>query len=444
MRINTNVKSKWLHFCLVGMTFNLLASSACLLQAADWPQWRGENRRGHWNETGIIEQFTSAQIPVLWRVEISGGYSGPTVAGGRVYVTDRLEEPNEIERVLCFDAKTGESLWSFSYNCSYAGVDYKTGPRSSVTLDKTKAYSLGTMGHLHCFDAKLGTVIWEKDLKSQYQIQMPVWGIAASPIVVENLIIVQIAGSDNACLVAFDKTTGKEIWRALPDKIAYASPILIEQAKQTVLVAWTAAQVVGLDPLTGKVHWQVPFGSDIGIATPIASRECLFVTSFYDGSCLIKLNRAQLSAKILWQRKGNNEVKTDALHSLISTPYIEGNYIYGVDSHGQLRCLDLLSGNRIWEDLTAVPKARWATIHMVRNGDKTWMFNDQGELMIANLNPKGLKILSRAQLIQPTKGQLNRKNGVCWSHPAYAQKHIYIRNDKELICASLAINTPRH
>jgi len=439
MSIKIGVKSKWLYVCLAGMIFNNLISSACLLQAADWPQWRGENRRGTWNETGIVDKFTSAQIPVLWRTEIAGGYSGPTVMRGKVYVTDRQEEPNEVERVHCFNAKTGESVWAFTYDCSYAGVQYKTGPRASVTLDKSHAYSLGTMGHLYCFDANQGTVVWKKDLNDEYKIQMPVWGIAASPIIVENLLIVLIGGQDNASLVAFDKATGKEIWRALSDNIAYASPILIEQANQQVLVAWTTQQVVGLNPLSGKVHWQIPFGSDIGIATPIVSQDYLFVSSFYDGSCLIRFDTTQFSAALVWKRKGTNEIKTDALHSLISTPYIEGDYIYGVDSHGQLRCLDLLNGNRIWEDLSAVPKARWATIHMVRNGENTWMFNDQGELMIATLDTKGLTLISRSQLIQPTRGQLNRRNGVCWSHPAFADKRIYVRNDRELICANLAM-----
>lgn len=437
MTFKTGEKT-WRTVCIIGMVFNLLIGSAGWLLAADWPQWRGENRRGVWDETGMVENLPSDQIPALWRADISGGYSGPTVMEGKVYVMDRREEPNEIERVLCFDAQTGQSVWTFSYDCSYAGVDYKTGPRSSVTLDNQHAYALGTMGHLHCFDADKGTVVWKKDLNTDYKIQMPVWGIAASPILVENLLIVQIGGQDNAALVAFDKTTGKEIWRALADKIAYSSPILITQAGQPVLVAWTEQRVVGLNPFTGEVHWHLPFGSDIGIATPIETNGYLFVSSFFHGACLIKLDEAKLSAKIVWQRKGNNENKTDALHCLISTPYIEGNYIYGVDSYGQVRCLDLLSGDRLWEDLTAVPKARWATIHMVRHGEKTWMFNDQGELLIAKLSPQGLTVLSRAQLIEPTRGQLNRKDGVCWSHPAYANQHIYIRNDKELICASLA------
>jgi hypothetical protein len=142
-----------------------------------------------------------------------------------------------------------------------------------------------------------------------------------------------------------------------------------------------------------------------------------------------------MTAKKVWMRRGKNEKRTDALHSCISTPLIRENYIYGVDSYGELRCLDLFTGDRVWEDLTAVKPARWANIHFIQNGDLTYMFNEQGELIIAKLSPKGFDEISRAKLIEPTTRQ--NKRGVTWAHPAFAYKHVYIRNDKELICADL-------
>ena len=105
---------------------------------------------------------------------------------------------------------------------------------------------------------------------------------------------------------------------------------------------------------------------------------------------------------------------------------------------GQLRCLDANTGERIWEDLTAVPKARWGTIHMVRQNDRVLMFNERGELLFAKLSPQGFQEISRTKLIEPTTAQLDQRGGVCWSHPALANRHIYARNDKEIVCASLA------
>ena len=175
----------------------------------------------------------------------------------------------------------------------------------------------------------------------------------------------------------------------------------------------------------------------INVPTPVVSGDRLFVTAFYDGSLMLKLQPSELSVEPIWRRRGASERDTDALHAMISTPYFEGDYVYGVDSYGELRCLDARTGDRIWEDLTAVPKARWATIHMVRNGERMWMFNERGELLIGTLSPQGFHEISRAKLLAPTTDQLSQRDGVCWSHPAYAYQHIFARNDRELVCASL-------
>ena len=124
--------------------------------------------------------------------------------------------------------------------------------------------------------------------------------------------------------------------------------------------------------------------------------------------------------------------------SIISTPVFENGHIYGVDSYGELRCLDAATGNRIWEDKTAVPTARWSTIHLVKNGNRYFLFNERGELIIAKLSPKGYDEISRSKLLERTEDQLPQRGGVCWSHPAFANKHIFARNDKELICVNLA------
>jgi hypothetical protein len=176
----------------------------------------------------------------------------------------------------------------------------------------------------------------------------------------------------------------------------------------------------------------------MGIATPVLYKEYLFVSSFYSGSLLVKLSQETTTAKKVWLRTGESEMKTDALHCVINTPLIKDGFIYGIDSYGEMRCLTLETGDRLWEDISAVKKDRWANIHFVQHEKETWMFNEQGELLITELSPKGLTIISRASLIEPTTGQLNRNGkGVAWSHPAFANRCVYARNDKELICAYL-------
>jgi outer membrane protein assembly factor BamB len=428
--------------------FPLIAGGADDVKALsgdDWPQWRGPTRDGTWKETGVLQRFSSPQLPLRWRAAIGSGYSGPTVAGGRVYITDRQTDPRQAERVLCFDWQTGRRLWDFGYDCTYKNVGYVAGPRASLSIDNGRAFALGTMGHLHCLDAATGKVLWTKQPGKDYKVRVPIWGIAAAPLVDGDLVIVQL-GAVGACLVAFDAETGTERWHALDDQASYSAPIIIRQAGRRVLVCWTGNNVVGLDPASGEVHWKHPFTPArmvINVPTPVVSGDRLFLTAFYDGSLMLKLKQDELGVEKLWRRQGANERQTDALHAMISTSVVDGDYVYGVDSYGQLRCLDARTGDRLWENLTAVPTARWATIHMVRNGRLTWMFNERGELLIGTLSPQGFREVSRAKLIEPTTEQLGQRGGVCWSHPAYAYKHVFARNDREVVCASLAVGDHR-
>ncbi len=412
--------------------------------ADEWSQWRGENREGVWKETGIIEAFEGSEIPIRWRVPIGSGYSGPTVADGRVYVMDRVTKPKQVERVHCFDWETGEAIWSYTYDSIYK-IDYGAGPRATVTVQDGLAYALGAMGHLHCFDATTGEVAWKKDLNTEYNIEMPIWGIASAPIVEAGNLIVQIGGQPNACIVAFDRETGAEKWKAVNDTASYSAPIVITHAGQRVLICWTGNNIAALDPETGAVHWLYPFPStrwEIGIATPIFYEQELFFTNFYEGSLLLKLAPERLDVELGWHRTGKDERNTEAIQTTMSTPIRVGDYIYGVDSYGELRCIDARNGDRIWEDLSAVPTARWSTIHLVKypvsSENRIWMFNERGELLITDLTPEGLNIISRAKLIEPTRDQLNRRGGVTWAHPAFAYKHVFARNDEELVCADLA------
>ncbi|MCA9191278.1 MAG: PQQ-like beta-propeller repeat protein [Planctomycetales bacterium] len=410
--------------------------------AEDWPQWRGPARDGVWEATaGILEQLPEGQLPLTWEVELGAGYCGPTVASGRVFVMDRITaDGQQSERVLCFDSATGKEIWRLEYEAPYT-ISYTAGPRASVTIDGDRAYAVGAMGHFHCLDTATGEVKWKRDLQNEYDIDMPIWGIAASPLIYGELVIQQVAGKPNACIVAFDKSTGREVWRSLNERAGYSSPIVIKQAGQDVLVCWTGESLSGLDPLTGSVYWQhemLPSRMPIGIGTPVLSGNQVFVSSFYDGSLMVRLSDDTLESRQVWRAVGPDEMKTESLHAMIGTCIVRDGYVFGFDSYGQFRCLDAATGERLWENLEAVPQARWATVHMVTQGDRVWMFNERGELLITRLSPTGLKILSRAKLIEPTTLQLNQRKGVCWSHPAFAEKSVFARNDNRLVRASLA------
>jgi len=430
---------KYLAF-IIAVTAILVFSGCNAQEGQDWPDWRGEGRNGLWNEKNIITEFDGPEIRLKWRVPLGSGYCGPTVSQGRVYVMDRVISPEEQERIRCFDTETGSELWTHTYDCRYEGVGYLAGPRASVVIHEGMAYSLGTMGHLFCLDAVNGKVIWAKDMNSEYEIRMPIWGIAAAPLVVEDKLILHIGGSNNACIVALDKRSGKEIWTASNDQASYTAPYLTTQAGRQVVVVWTGDNLNGLAPETGEIYWKIPFKikMQMGVSTPVRYENYLFVSAFFNGSLLAEISDNELTAKVKWQRSGLNERTTDALHCVINTAFIRDGYIYGIDSYGEMRCLELETGDRIWENTSAVKIDRWANVHFIQNGEITWMFNEHGELIISRLSSEGFEEISRARLIEPTTEQLNRKGtGVTWTHPAFAGRHVYVRNDRELVCADL-------
>lgn len=450
-RVRIAIQPCLLHNSRMKLLTPLVASTSLLMSvlfgADDWPEYRGPNRAGLWNQDGLVENFGGKDaLEPVWSAPVGAGYSGPTVAGGAVYLMDRgpAGSKEEVERIVCIDRVNGQQRWVHSYNCKYSDVGYGFGPRASVTVQEGNVWALGTMGHLHCLDAQTGKVKWAMAAGSLYNIDMPIWGLTNSPLIEGNNVIVQLgAMEDKACVVAFNKNTGEEVWRAFNDKASYVSPIIIEQVGQRVLVVWTGFRIAGMNPANGTVYWEIPTKPNkmpINVPGPALNEDGtkMFLSVFYDGSRLIEINQTKLEAKELWHRQGINERKTDALHCMISPPYFYKDHIYGIDSYGQMRCLDPKNGDRIWESKEATPEGRWSTAFMVRNGDKTWMLNERGELIIAKLTPEGYSEIDRAKIIEPTTPLKQRPEGtVLWSHPAFAGTQVFARSDKELVCVEL-------
>jgi len=414
----------------------------------DWPQFMGPDRDGTWHLDVKKDTLLPADLAKLWEINIGSGYSGPTIAKGRVFLMDYYRDNGSFERVSCFDAETGMTLWSFPYECSYS-VGYPTGPRASVTIDKDRAYSIGTMGELYCFNTKTGEVIWHIDGQKEFNISIPIWGIAASPLIYGKILILQIGSTPDACIVGLDKFTGEEIWRSLEDDASYSSPIIIKQGGKNVLLCWTGNFLSGLNPESGAIYWKLPFfriDNISNISIPVVDWPYIFLTC-YDGSLLVELNDKSMDAKIIWEQKGRPERSTDGtggeaeikigLNSMISAPIIKDNYVYGVDFFGDVRCLDLSTGQRIWNDNGIVPYGRFVNAHLIKQGDNTWAFNEKGELILCEFSPEGYKDLGRAKLIDPFRVSPNPRGGVNWAFPAFSGRKILARSDNKLVCYEL-------
>jgi outer membrane protein assembly factor BamB len=428
-------------------TIGYLLVVICILNrvlAEDWPEWRGKGRAGIWTESGILDKFPEKGLTPVWRTPLHGGFAGPAVAAARVFVTDfkRSSGKKGMERALCLDEKSGKILWTREWDADYQGISYDTGPRATPTVDGDRVYIVGGSGTLLCLNARTGDVIWRKDYVKDYRMQMPTWGIASAPLVDGDRLIAIVGGQPDAKVIAFDKMTGKEIWRALPSdsEQGYSQPVIVAARGTRQLIIWDPTAVVALDPATGKTYWQHPFRINLSLtlATPVFDGSRLLVSSFYNGSMLLDL--AKEKASVIWKGKSNSEINTDGLHAVVNTPVIDGDYIYGICSYGQFRCLNLKTGERIWETMEVTKeKARWASGFIVRHGDRYFINNDRGELIIAKLSAQGYQEISRTQLIKPTSNPGNRRElgAVNWSHPAYANRHIVARNDEEIISVSL-------
>lgn len=437
--------------------FHLFLAAAVFgspLGADDWPHWQGPQSDGIWRERGIIERFPEGGPPVRWRTAIGAGYSSPVIADGRVFLTDRPDSQTRghpgnalyrtteagRERVLCLDERDGRILWQHEYECPY-NLSYPSGPRASQAVAGRQVYTVGAEGDLLCLDVATGRVIWSRSFKRDYGAVTPTWGFAAPPLIDGDRVIC-LVGAEGATVVAFDRATGREIWRALNARDpGYAPPTVITAGGRRQLIVWEGEAINGLDPETGRVFWSVPFKTKLAhaIGTPRLHRDFLFISSFFDGSLLLRLDAAEPSVTEVWRIKGHSETRSEGLHSLMSTPFLEDGHIYGVCSFGQLRCLTLATGERVWETLAPTSAngktARWMTAFLVQHEGRFFIYNETGDLIIARLTPQGYEEISRAHLLDPT----NRAGGrdVHWSHPSFANGSVFVRNDRELLCADL-------
>lgn len=429
------------------------------LHADDWPQWMGPQRDGVWRETGLIEHFDKDSLPVKWRVPVKAGYVGPAVADGRVFLLDReagkpaerkrgdrsLPQVPGNERVLCLDAATGRTLWEHTYDAPYR-ISYPGGPRATPLVSGGRVFALGAMGDLKCLEADTGKVVWATKVATQFQAEPPVWGYAAHPLLDGDRLILPVGGT-NSAIVALHKDTGRELWRALgATEIGYAPPSIRDVAGRRQLVFWHADAISGLNPANGEVFWTHPYPvagkpqrPEVTIALPRFDGDRMFLTSFYQGSLLLQVPAAGAEPRVVWNRRSKKQSEmTEGLHTVMSTPVAKDGFVYGVCAFGELRCLDLRTGDRCWESLELFggEAGFFAHAFIVEQAERHWFWTDHGELMVGRLSPQGVDIVSRAKLLEPVEN--TRGRDVLWCHPAFANRCAYLHNGRELICVDLS------
>jgi outer membrane protein assembly factor BamB len=393
-----------------------------LAHPVDWPQWRGPGRDNRWPEPGLPARLPGKLTP-RWKQPIGGGYGGIAVAGRRVYVMDRQKTPAEVERIVCLDAGTGKTLWAHAYPVRYGRMEFGNGPRATPTVHAGKVYTLGALGHLHCLDARTGKVMWARDTVKEFKGRVPTWGHACSPLVDGKRLIVQVGGQPGAGLVALDLDTGKEVWRALDDPPGYSSPVIVNTGRWRQLVYFSPRHVVGLEPDTGKLRWRVPFAGityDVAISDVVYADGVLLASNYWSGSKAIRLDERGLNPEVVWEGT--------ELRLLMSTPLVQGKYVYALDRFRGLKCIEMRTGKVVWDNEHVTPRDRNPQASLVWVSDtKALVLNAPGELLLVGLSPRGLEHLGQAPVV-----------GKTWAHPGFAAGCVFARTDGEIVCVPLA------
>ena len=430
--------------------FALLLVAAPQANGEDWGQWMGATRNGVWNETDVATTIPEQGLPVLWRAPIGGGYSGPAVSQGRVFVTDyiaqdptltndpgRRDRRSGTERVLCLDLKTGSQIWKHEYPRDYS-ISYAAGPRATPTVDADRVYCLGAEGDLLCLNAATGQPIWSLNLAQHYKAETPIWGHSAHPLVHGDLLYCLAGGTDHV-VVALDKYTGKQVWHALSaSEIGYCPPSIATIAGREQLIIWHADAVCGLDLKSGKTLWTHPLAPKYGmsIATPQFQGNRMFASGIGEVGEMVEFN-SDGQPNTVW--KG---MIKQCVFSANATAMWQGDAIYGADcGSGMFVAVDAKTGKRLWETFeltTGVPgrRASHGTAFVVRNGELSYIFAESGDLIIAKLSPDGFKVQGRMKVVEPTSECFGRP--VVWSHPAFANRCMLARNDQEIVCVDLS------
>jgi outer membrane protein assembly factor BamB len=433
--------------CLLSMQ-----PTGSVVQADNWSGWLGSQRDGVYRETGVIDEIPSTGLEIRWRKSIAGGYAGPAVADGKVYVFDYAKESGKAfndpgqratlqgkERLTVMDATTGEQVWQHAYDRTYS-ISYPAGPRCTPTVDGEHVYILGSEGDLKCLKTADGDVVWSRSFTKDFGADVPIWGFAAHPLVDGDTLYCMVGGQGQT-VVAFDKMTGEVKWKALSAAAGYCPPRIVQAGGTRQLLVFHPQGVEGLNPESGESYWNVPMkpSYEMSIAQPMIDGDLMYVSSIHTEAVLVELDPSKPAAKELWRGEAKN-----AVHCSNAPPVFVDGVIYGTDClQGSLIAVDSKDGSRIWETFAATKpdekrfiKHGTAFVTRLGESDRFLLMSENGDLIIARLSASGYEEKGRFHVLDPTNESFGRP--VVWSHPAYAEKTAFVRNDKEIVAVDLA------
>jgi outer membrane protein assembly factor BamB len=401
----------------------LVAAVTCAVPAGahDWPQLLGPQRNGVYSGKDLAADWPKEGPPVVWQRKVGHGFSGPAVAAGKLILFHRLGDEEIVE---AFDAKDGNELWKHAHPTAYRdNFGFDPGPRAVPTVADGKVFTLGAEGMLTCLQLADGKRLWQVDGKRDFQAPKGFFGQACSPLAEGDAVIVNLGAPDGASLAAFHQVTGKLLWKAVDDEPSYSSPVAATLGGRRLILALTRNKFVGLDPATGRVHFELgytpPVNSSVTGATPVAAGDLVFISAAYDlGAMLFRIGPE--APRKVWS--GDEQLSLQ-----YSTAVPQSGFLYGL--HGrhdfpagtEVRCLELANGNVRWS------KAGLHGAHVLLAGDHLLVLCEDGQLIRVRASPDGFHETGRAQILGA---------GVR-AHPALANGRFHARDKSRLICVDL-------
>ncbi len=384
------------------------APAAAPAGGADWHQHLGPKRDNISPETGWSTDWGEGGPKELWTASVGAGYSAVSVANGRAYT---MGNDGKADTVWCFDAAKGTELWKKSYPC---GRGDHPGPRCTPTIDGDVVYTLSYYGHLHCFKAASGDIVWAKNLAQELGTGPPTWGFACSPLVDGDRLIVDVGA-----VAALDKASGKVLWKSEKTQAGYSSPVVFTHGGKKYLPIFSGKFFQVLDAANGRRVASLPWKTsyDVNAATALVQGDRIFISSGYGTGCAL-LQFTGEDLKVLWRKR--------VMRNHFNTCVLYKGHVYGIDGNvgnTSVKCLDFAEGEEKWSQPTG-PMAG-----LLLSDGKLVILNDPGDLIVCQADPSGYKELARARV----------GSSKCWTPPTLSHGRIYCRSHLgQVVCVDVS------
>jgi len=394
-------------------SFLLVLPFAQTAACDDWPRFRGPFLDGISRETYWPNFSDSDQPTNLWTQNVGTGISGVVTSESLLFTIGNVDDADVVR---CFESDSGKTVWSFSYACPLDPNEFEGGPTSTPTIDGGSLYTLSRLGQVHCFEKHTGKLRWSVNAAEDNDIRVPAWGFAGSPLVVGDMLLLNVGEAG----LALNVHTGKLLWKSTDKDAGYSSMVPLKQQGKSAIVFGSARSYVCVEIESGKELWRQRWLTTFGCnaADPIVSGDSVFLSSGYNrGSALLK--NTDGGPDVIWKSK--------ELQNQLSTSILMEGFLYGihgdVDAGTQLRCMELTSGNVAWTEESFHPSA------MAAAGNRLIIITSDGELVIADASPEKFQVISQHKVIE----------GKCWTSPTLSDGLLYVRTvDGDLTCLDLS------